>query len=117
MLPAPARARAGPATSCRRLRLPRPFAALGGADGEEEIAILRIDPALETQQVERVREVRVSRDEAAAQEVLDRLREGATAQVNLMPLLVECAHARLTEGEIVRTLKGVFGTWRETPVF
>jgi methylmalonyl-CoA mutase N-terminal domain/subunit len=87
-------------------------------EDEEEIPILRVDPALEQQQADRVRGVRARRDDAAAQAAIERLTEAAHSEdVNLMPLLVEAAHASVTEGEIVRALKGVFGTWTETPVF
>jgi methylmalonyl-CoA mutase N-terminal domain/subunit len=34
-----------------------------------------------------------------------------------MPALLECARADASEGEIVRALQDVFGTYRETPVF
>ncbi len=36
---------------------------------------------------------------------------------NLMPLLLDAARAHCSEGEIVRALQDVFGTYRETPVF
>jgi methylmalonyl-CoA mutase N-terminal domain/subunit len=34
-----------------------------------------------------------------------------------MPLLVDCARAMCTEGEIVDALRGVFGEYTETPRF
>jgi methylmalonyl-CoA mutase N-terminal domain/subunit len=34
-----------------------------------------------------------------------------------MPLLLDCARAHATEGEIVQALQTVFGTYTETPVF
>ncbi len=88
------------------------------ATGEvDEIPILRIDPELEKAQVKRVAELRTSRDVQAVENSLASLKNGAQHDANLMPLLVDCAHAWVTEGEIVRVLKDVFGTWRETPVF
>jgi methylmalonyl-CoA mutase N-terminal domain/subunit len=87
-------------------------------EDEKQIPILKIDPALEQQQVARVRDLRARRDDAAVGVALDRLEHAAQAgNVNMMPLLVECAHAMCTEGEIVRRLKAVYGTWTETPVF
>jgi len=38
-------------------------------------------------------------------------------ETNLMPALLHCARAHASEGEIVRALQDVFGTYRETPVF
>ena len=34
-----------------------------------------------------------------------------------MPALIECARARVSEGEMVATMQGVFGTYTETPVY
>ena len=34
-----------------------------------------------------------------------------------MPALLDCARAHASEGEIIRALQDVFGTYRETPVF
>ena len=87
-----------------------------GDDGQTPI--LRIDPALESQQIERVRQVRARRDAAAAERSLDALEQAAhDAGTNLMPLLVEAARAEATEGEIIQTLQKVFGTYREAPSF
>ncbi|MBC7645363.1 MAG: methylmalonyl-CoA mutase, partial [Thermoleophilia bacterium] len=87
------------------------------SESDAQIPILKIDPALEGQQTARVRELRARRDEDVAQTTLTALVAGANGDANLMPLLVDCAHALVSEGEIVRALKEVFGTWTETPVF
>ena len=87
-----------------------------GDDGELET--LRIDPALERKQVERVRAVRERRDGEAVERELARLREAAGQErENLMPHLLDAARAHATEGEIVRALQDVWGDYRETPVF
>ena len=78
---------------------------------------MRIDPALERKQIDRVAAVRARRDGAAVEAVLGRLRSAAAATTNLMPLLVECARAHATEGEIVHALQDVWGAYTETPVF
>ena len=87
----------------------------GGGDGQ--INTLRIDPALERKQVDRLQAVRARRDGAEAERTLSALREGAAGEVNLMPLLIDCARAHCSEGEIVQSLQQVFGTYIETPVF
>jgi methylmalonyl-CoA mutase N-terminal domain/subunit len=87
-----------------------------GNDGE--INTLRIDPALEHRQVERLQAVREGRDRPAVDAALTALRDAAPdPDANLMPLLVDAARAYASEGEIVETLQGVFGTYTETPVF
>jgi methylmalonyl-CoA mutase N-terminal domain/subunit len=86
--------------------------------GAEEIPILRIDPELERKQLGRLQAVRARRDGAEVQRTLACLREhAARAGANLMPALLDCARAHASEGEIVRALQDVFGTYTETPVF
>jgi methylmalonyl-CoA mutase N-terminal domain/subunit len=80
--------------------------------------ILRIDPAFETDQVERIQAVRERRDADAAARTLEALTEAARDPgENLMPLLIEAARAEVTEGEMVSALQTVFGSYREAPVF
>ena len=86
-----------------------------GDDGTTPL--LRIDPALERKQIDRVEAVRARRSGEAVEEVLGRLRTAAGGDENLMRLLVECARAHATEGEIVRALQDVWGAYTETPVF
>jgi methylmalonyl-CoA mutase, N-terminal domain len=86
--------------------------------GEEEIPILRIDPELERKQRGRLQAVRARRDAGAVELTLTTLRaDAARDDANLMPALLDCARAHATEGEIVRALQDVFGTYTETPVF
>ena len=86
-------------------------------EAEEEVTTLRIDPALETQQVARVQMLRQSRDQAQVDAALEAIRTAALGDDNLMYPIVAAARAYATEGEIVRTLRDVFGHWQETPVF
>jgi methylmalonyl-CoA mutase N-terminal domain/subunit len=85
---------------------------------EKPVDILHVDPELERKQFDRVRAVRADRDAGVVERVLAELREAATKpDRNLMPSLLECARASVTEGEIVAALQDVFGSYRETPVF
>jgi methylmalonyl-CoA mutase N-terminal domain/subunit len=87
-------------------------------ENEPPPAILRIDPALETKQIERVQTLRAGRDAAAASAALARLKEDAAHEDrNLMPPIVEAARAYVTMGEMCDALREVWGIWRETPVF
>jgi methylmalonyl-CoA mutase, N-terminal domain len=85
--------------------------------GDDETPILRIDPALERKQVGRLQAARARRDAAAAEASLERLREAAAGSANLMPLLLDCARAHASEGEIIAALQRVWGDYTETPVF
>jgi len=85
---------------------------------EQPIEILRVDPALERKQVERVQAVRERRDAGAAEAALARLKEDATHDGrNLMEPILAAARAYVTMGEMCDALREVWGTWRETPVF
>jgi methylmalonyl-CoA mutase, N-terminal domain len=86
-------------------------------ENEPQIPTLKIDPLLEGKQIARVRTVRERRDQAAVDASLEALRRAAAGSENTMPLLLDCARAHATEGEMVETLQSVFGTYTETPVF
>jgi methylmalonyl-CoA mutase N-terminal domain/subunit len=85
---------------------------------EQPIEILRIDPALERKQIERVQAVRERRDAPAAEAAVARLKEDAAhADRNLMEPIMAASRAYVTMGEMCEALREVWGTWRETPVF
>jgi methylmalonyl-CoA mutase N-terminal domain/subunit len=87
-------------------------------EDEQPIEILRIDPALEQKQIERVQAVRASRDSAAAEAALARLKENAAHEDrNLMEPIMDASRAYVTMGEMCDALRDVWGMWRETPVF
>jgi methylmalonyl-CoA mutase N-terminal domain/subunit len=86
-------------------------------EDESPVDVLQIPEEVERDQVERVRGVRARRDARAARASLDRLRELASTDANLVEPLVECARALCTEGEIVGALREVFGEYTETPRF
>jgi methylmalonyl-CoA mutase, N-terminal domain len=86
--------------------------------GEDETPILRLDPALERKQIDRLRAVRARRDSGAVERSLQTLREmAADPRRNLMPQLLDAARAHASEGEIVQALQDVWGDYRESPVF
>jgi methylmalonyl-CoA mutase, N-terminal domain len=78
-------------------------------DEELEIPILLINPKGEEQQRERLNRLRAERDPQRWQAALDNVRRTAQSQENIMPALIEAAHADATLGEITDVLKTVFG--------
>jgi len=84
---------------------------------EGPIEILVIPPETEAEQVESVRRMRAGRDGAKVGSTLGALTSAAAGEENLIPLLVDCARAYCTEGEIVDALRQVFGEYTETPRF
>jgi len=84
---------------------------------DRPIEVLVISPETEGQQVARVRKMRAGRDAGGAERALERLTSAAQTDENLIPLLVDCARAYCTEGEIVDALRGPFGEYTESPQF
>jgi methylmalonyl-CoA mutase N-terminal domain/subunit len=81
---------------------------------EKQVSVLRIDPALEQAQVERVRALRARRDATLASDSLTTLEQAATTNENLLPHILACVEAYATVGEISNTLRRVWGEYRET---
>jgi len=81
---------------------------------ETPITTLRIDPAIEQQQIERVRAVRSRRDAATVQSALAQLEAAANTTENLVPRILECVEAYATVGEISDRFRKVWGEYKET---
>ena len=84
---------------------------------EAETPILRIDPALASRQIKKLRAVKASRNSETLSQALAELKAGAEAGRNLMPLLLDAARIHASEGEIVAALQEVWGDYRERPAF
>ncbi|MBV8491394.1 MAG: methylmalonyl-CoA mutase [Candidatus Eremiobacteraeota bacterium] len=83
-------------------------------EGGAPIPLQRIDERIEREQVERVRAFRTSRDPAAVQHRLERLKSAAAGRENLMPFFIDAVDDNATLGEICDVLRGVFGVYRAT---
>ncbi len=81
----------------------------GGA--EQPIELLRVDPSVEKAQRKRLADLRKKRDNAKVKQTLEALRAAAEGNGNLMPPLLDAAHAYATLGEITDVLRAVFGEY------
>jgi methylmalonyl-CoA mutase N-terminal domain/subunit len=88
------------------------FAEQGGVAPD----LLRVDPALEGRQIERVRAFKAARDGAAVTRSVKAIEAAARGKDNLMPLILEAVQARATLGEVSDALRAVFGEHREQVV-
>ena len=87
-------------------------------EDEPPVEILRIDAALETKQIDRVKALKGRRDSAKVEQRLAALKDAAARDdVNLMPVILDAARDYVTMGEICDAWREVWGVWRETPVF
>jgi methylmalonyl-CoA mutase, N-terminal domain len=84
---------------------------------DRPIDTLIIGPETEERQIAAIRATREGRAQPAVEGALEALKAGAVGDDNLIPLLVDCARAYATEGEIVDALRQVFGEYTETPRF
>jgi len=84
-------------------------------DGPPDIDILQIAQGVEDEQVARLKKLKASRDQAKHRSALDRLRDDARDNVNLMPALINAAQADATVGEMMETMKDVFGAYDGGP--
>src|SRR5213083_1841527 len=80
-------------------------------DESEPIELHRLDPEAERRQLERTARVRAERDAAAAEAAVERVREAARGEVNLLPPMREALRARCTVGEICNALREEFGMY------
>ncbi|MCI0608416.1 MAG: methylmalonyl-CoA mutase family protein, partial [Anaerolineae bacterium] len=77
------------------------------------IPILEMDPQGYERQVNRLAELRRTRDNGRVGQTLDNLRIAMQGTENTMPYLMECVHAYTTLGEIIQVMKEVFGVYEE----
>jgi methylmalonyl-CoA mutase N-terminal domain/subunit len=81
-------------------------------EGESVPPTLTVDPRIEAEQVERLKAFRASRDASRWEAARARLRREAAEGRNVMPSLVEAVAGGVTLGEIVATLKELYGEHR-----
>jgi methylmalonyl-CoA mutase len=77
---------------------------------ERELGVLKLDAAaVRERQIDKLRRIRIERDEGATQTALDALTKGAQGDANLLQLSVEAARAKATVGEISSAIEKAFG--------
>ncbi|MCI5148158.1 MAG: methylmalonyl-CoA mutase, partial [Candidatus Electrothrix sp. MAN1_4] len=82
-------------------------------DEDVEVPVMRIDPAVEDQQVRQLRQVKAERDQEAVQQCLSDLETAARSEsANLMEPVLAAVRAYCSLGEICDVLRGVFGEYR-----
>lgn len=86
-------------------------------DEKIDIPLLQISPETEKRQVERLKQLKRDRNNAKVEALLKDLKQAAIENQNLMPVIIECAKAYATVGEMVNTLKEVFGEYQEPTDF
>ena len=78
---------------------------------------LKIDEKVAQEQIENLHEIIKERDNEKLQQKLSNLKEAAKGTENLMPYIIEAVHEYASIGEIISTLKEVFGIYEEDSIF
>jgi methylmalonyl-CoA mutase N-terminal domain/subunit len=81
-------------------------------ENEAQPQLMRVDPEIARQQVEALRKLRATRDNAAVEAALSRLKQAAEGTDNLMPFILDAVKVYATVGEICHTLRSVFGEYK-----
>ncbi|HVE62566.1 MAG TPA: methylmalonyl-CoA mutase family protein, partial [Mycobacteriales bacterium] len=88
------------------------------ASAEEEVYVpLRVNPAIEAEQCERLRVLRAERDNPEVERHLDAIRKAAAGTENVLYPLKDALRARATVGEVCTALREVWGTYRPHDTF
>jgi methylmalonyl-CoA mutase, N-terminal domain len=86
------------------------------AEEERPIPTLRLDPAIEREQVARLNALRARRDAAKAKAALAEIERRARGSENLMPAILAAVEVYATVGEISDALRRAFGEYQESVV-
>ncbi|MFB6244634.1 MAG: methylmalonyl-CoA mutase [Halobaculum sp.] len=81
-------------------------------DDEPEMDLEEVSEEEERAQIERVEELRASRDQEAVDAALAALRDAAEGDGNVMPSVVDAVKAYATVGEIADVFRDVFGEYQ-----
>ena len=82
-------------------------------DEDVSVPVMRVDPAVEDEQVERLRTVKRERNQAQARQCLADLETAARSEKsNLMEPVIEAVRCYCSLGEICNVLRNVFGEYR-----
>ncbi|MGY1528681.1 methylmalonyl-CoA mutase family protein, partial [Streptomyces sp. MN3] len=86
-------------------------------DEEEPYEPLRVDPAIEAQQAERLARLRAERDQMAVDTALAALRKAAEGEDNVLYPMKDALRARATVGEVCNALREIWGTYVPTDAY
>ncbi|HIN19671.1 MAG TPA: methylmalonyl-CoA mutase [Candidatus Marinimicrobia bacterium] len=86
------------------------------ANEEIEIPILEIRKEVQIEQIESIKTLRKKRNEQAINIKLKNITEACRTNSNLIPLIIDAAQSQATLGELVTSMKVVFGEWQETAI-
>ena len=81
---------------------------------EEPIETLKIEPAIEKKQVEKLQALKKNRDNIRLNYAMEDLKKAAESGTSVMPVIIEAVKLYATVGEICNAMKEVFGEYEES---
>ena len=87
------------------------------SNNQQKLELFQFDPEEEEWQKARLVETRSGRSSADVKSTLKALKQGAQNDENLMPLVLGTVDAMATEGEILDTMRDVYGDYVDPGVF
>ncbi|MDD2352957.1 MAG: methylmalonyl-CoA mutase family protein [Atribacterota bacterium] len=76
--------------------------------------LLKVNPKIEKQQVEKLEDTKKSRAGNEVNKKLKELKKAANTDKNLMPFIIDCVKSYATLGEICDQLRDVFGEYKDS---
>ncbi|MFX1521999.1 MAG: methylmalonyl-CoA mutase [Promethearchaeota archaeon] len=86
-------------------------------DDIRAVPILKIDEEVAQEQVDKLEQIKKVRDNNKVDKTLERLKVKAKGTENLIPFIIDAIRAYASIGEIINTLKEVFGTYHEDSIY
>jgi methylmalonyl-CoA mutase, N-terminal domain len=80
---------------------------------DSPIPILRVDDSIRQLQIQKLNQLRQSRNPATCDRILQSLNDKVSSDENIMPVVIEAVENKCTLGEIADTLREVFGEYRQ----
>jgi len=74
--------------------------------------LLKVDPEVGKRQIDKLLELKSSRDNHKVKQTLEELKQKAATKENLVPYILQCVKAYCTLGEICKVLREIFGEYK-----
>ena len=84
---------------------------------EEPITILRVDPAVEERQIEKLNKIKRKRSSQEVKNALNQVYQAAEHNENLLPTIIAAVKKQATLGEICGMLKTIYGEYKAPTIF
>lgn len=101
--------------SCERVKVAVNMFQTDGCDGENPVKAFKGKASEEEKQVQRLTDLKKSRDNGKVQNALKKVAKSASENDNTVPAILEAVRNYATVGEICDTLRDVWGSWEARP--